>query len=409
VTAYEVIPRNPDMTRGPDPVSGITQLTHTENDLQPDTWVVEGDPDGMAAILQAGVGSVLTDDGEQVGSGVVAGITRSQISDDNNVTRQYAAVTFVSDYIAATDRLALPLSTRPIGPLAATTYGADTDTRTDSCESLILGYVSSALGPAAVAERRLTGLVMPTSAHRGPQRTVSARNDPLWQLVQPLAEAGNLALDIVHVEDGLSAPHRLFVVADAPDVSNLVRFGDVDSPAMGRLVTWSYVIAPGSSNTEYVAGGGEADARTVLLVQDTDSVSLWGRRIEALVDQRQVDPAAVDLQLQLFAAGEDALAQANPVATVTANVEDTPDVVINGVTVPGLAYRRDYRVGWTVGIDLPGLSMTARVRKVVTTWPGDGGAATRVITVGAFDAGLTVPQRQLAAAIRAISKERNSR
>lgn len=199
VNDWQIHPRNADLTRTFDPLSGWKQLHLFERHNVPDTWTVSG-PAFALGMFGPGMGCIVDRDGDQITSGQVTRIGRKGTSTDGRVV-ETMSVTFASDLAMLGGRVVRPAPATVLAPGAIGTFPADYDLRSGIVEDLILGYISSNIGPLAVADRRHARLRLPASQGRGGTTQVSGRLDNLGVLVQQLAEAGGLRVRIVHTED----------------------------------------------------------------------------------------------------------------------------------------------------------------------------------------------------------------
>ena len=388
---WEIHPRNADLSRTLDPLSRWSSLTLVERHNVPDTWVLRG-PADVLSVFEPGMGCILDREDEQVTSGQMRSYRRWVETQDGR-SRELMELGFASDLASLGGRVIFPdedkvLTTTP------STFTSAYDTRSGAVETVLLGYVSAHLGSLALADRRLAGLTLPTPQGRGGTTTVNARFDNLGVLVQSLAEAGNLRVTVGHSEDG-GTPHLALAVEAVPDVSVNVRFGPQGSTAMGMVTAWSVEMTAPEVTRALALGGGDLAARVVSQHKDTDAESLWGAVSERTVDQRQTTDAA-----EMTRAAEEALASGAGAVSVAFTVADGPDV----------QYRRDYGIGYRVGVDLPGLPDAASdnvIREVTTTVSNESGQPTeRVqVVVGTPDATTTQTRsgRQVATALRRVT------
>lgn len=355
---WEIHPRDSDLGRTFDPISLWSELTLVERYPEPHTWVLEG-PASALSVFTPGMGCILDridgDTTTQVASGQVRSIDR-KMEADGTTGRIADTITlgFVSDREEISKRLAFPVPSKVLTSTPST-FSAAHDVETGAVETVLLKYIADNLGPAAlVANRRMASLVMPTTQGRGGSTTVSARMDNLGTLVADLSEAGGLLVDVVH-DESTGAPRLLLTVDAVRDLSANVRFGPADTAATGAISSWAYQLEAPDLTRAVVFSANELDARKAAQFVDTAAESLWGRAREVLVDQRQTDDTA-----EITRAGTEALEEGATPVTVEFTVVDGPDV----------KYRRDYRVGDRVGVEIPGLPEAVSdnvVREVVTT------------------------------------------
>lgn len=391
---WAIIPRNGDLSRGPDPVSNWTSLKLVERHLLPDTWSITA-PSAEMTAFQPKTGCILMRGTQQVTSGKLTNLQRGRSSGTNGFTVDTTTATFSSDLLLLGHRIVTPAPTFSMPVNTLFKFPAAYDLRTGPIETLIIGYVRSHAGDLAVVDRRIARLRLPASQGRGGSTQVSGRFDHLGVLVQTLAEAGNLRVRIVHTEDGGGAWMDL-VIEPVSDLSADVRFGTAESASSGIITDWDYEIGMPTTTRAIVAGGGELADRDVLQRRLTATETLWGISAETLIDQRHIDPTSTDKLAELTRGGDEALQEnAGPV-----KVSFTPALG------PDLQYRRDVRVGDIVGYDLPGLDPAKdKIREattVVTVAPGQQTETVSVV-VGTPDAPTTRTQQQTARALRAIN------
>lgn len=393
MSGWQILPRNADLSRTFDPISGWARLVLVERYGPPDTWAVTGPASALTAFTP-GMGCILNRDGQQVTSGQLITLNRSAVTDGNGRRVDTITAGFEADDGALDGRIVFPTPTHPLTP-AISTFPTAYDLRSGTVEDLILGYTSASLSTGALTNRRLTRLRLPTSSARGGTTQVTGRLDNLGVLVQSLQEAGNLRVSIVHTED-VNGAWLDMVIEPVRDLSTNVRFGTAESTATGLISEWSYELAAPTTTRAIVAGGGDLAAREFLQLTDTAAETLWGIVAETVVDQRNVDPTSVNKLGELTRAGQEALAAgAGPV-----KVAFTP------LLGPDLEYRRDVRVGDIVGYDLPGLAPAEdKIREATTTVSVEAGQATEQVSVvvGTPDAPATRTQQQTAKALRDIN------
>ncbi|NMF27959.1 Gp37-like protein [Cellulosimicrobium aquatile] len=336
--AWEIVPRDADLGRTLDPVTRWSSLDVVERYNIANTWVLSG-PSSALRVFTPGMGCILDRDGDQITSGQVRSIYRRMETDDDGRVHDLTTLGFISDLDELGSRRAFP---QPSKVLTSTPskFTAAHDVRNGPIETVLLAYIAQNLGPAApVANRRQTKLVLPASLGRGGTTTVSARMDDLARLVHDLGEAGRLRVDVQH-DESTGTPRLLLTVSEVPDVSADVRFGFGESPATGTIASWSYKLEAPELTRAIVFSAGELEARDAAQFVDAEAEALWGRAREGLVDQRQTDDVA-----EITRAGTEALAEGATPVTVEFTVADGPDIKA----------RRDYDVGYKVGVELPDL------------------------------------------------------
>lgn len=390
---WMIWPREANLTRLFDPVSQWSKLHLVERHNTPDTWAITGPASAMAA-FEPGKGCILDRDGQRITSGKVNSIQRGSTKVGNRVA-ETMTVGFVEDLKRIGNRIVFPTPSHNLTS-AVSTFPDAYDLRTGTIEDLIIGYIRSHAGDLAQTDRQISRLRIPPSLGRGGTTQVSGRLDHLGVLVTSLAEAGNLSVELQHVEDVTNAGWLDLVIDQVADLSDDVRFGTADTFSAGIIDEWSYEIRAPSTTRAIVAAGGELAARNFLQLDDTVTEALWGEAVETLIDQRQIDPASADKLAEMTRAAQEALEEgAGPVS-----VSFTP------VLGPDLQYRRNVRLGDIVGYDLPGLDPAEdKIREATTVVTVENGQATERVSVvvGTPDAPTTRDQQQAARALRAIS------
>lgn len=303
-----------------------------------------------AALRTAGAGIIVTGPDGVILSGPMTDATyEAKSSSDAGVW----TIKGVSDAILLADALAFP-------DPASADPGAQTranDVRTGSAEDLLRRYVAYNIANGALTSPpsgwapagRLVGLrsrlrLYTPSLHRGATLTRSPRFDNLLELCQSIAATSGLVFDIVQVDDLLE-----FRVTEAADRSAFVRM-DVENEQLDSV---GYGYASPTATRPIVAGQGEGTERTIIERTSADAAeaeSLWGRRIERFVDQRQTEVLA-----ELEQAGDDLLAAEGTTVTST---QATPSEDLL------LTYLVDWRLGDLVTVVVGGVEAKAKVVEV---------------------------------------------
>jgi len=390
---WQVHPRNIDLSRTFDPISGWKQLVMVERYGPPDSWSLSG-PSSALSIFGPGMGCIVDRDGKQISSGQVTGISRKAETQGKRVI-DTMTVSFSGDLAVLGGRVVRPSPGVQLVPGVIRTFPDAYDLRTGIVEDLIIGYIRSHLGNLALADRRLARLRLPVSQGRGGTTQVSGRFDNLGVLIQSLAEVGGLRVRLVHTEDG-NGPWLDLVIDEVRDLSVNVRFGTADSTSAGLITDWSYDISAPTTTRPLLGLGGELEAREFLELRDTEAEDLWGQVWETFVDQRGIAPDSEDKLAEATREGQQALESGRgPV-----KVAFTP------MLGPDLEYRTDVRVGDIVGYDLPGLDPAEdKIREATTTVSSGTGqkSESTSVVVGTPDAASTRSQQQTAKALRGIN------
>lgn len=352
---WSITPRDADLHRRLDDISEWASLAPVERYNQVSTWVLEG-PADLLDVFTPDMGCILDRDGKQAVSGTVRAIDRVYEHDAEGRLVDKVTVGFIEDSAPLWWRLCWPVPSHALTPTLST-FSASHDVRTGARETILLDYIAANLGPAApIAARRHPGLVLPTSSGRGGTTTWTARMDVLGDVVATLAEAAGLRVRVVHDEPTPSTPRLLLEITEVTDRSADVVFGGPDAArAMGVIDSFRYSLSAPEVTAAIAFAAGEEEARVAAMRVDTTAESIWNRRVEALVDQRQTDDQAVvdDALIKRLEEG------ATPIATA---FQISP--------AGGLEYGTDYFLGDVVGIELPGVPLAIsdrRLREVSTT------------------------------------------
>lgn len=379
---WTVQPRAADLTRDADPVTGWSRLQLVERYNLADTWTLQG-PWSVLSWCVPGAGAILDADGKQRASGNLW--RRYRWTDPRTGVLQCRA-SFVGDNIGG--RIIYPDRTKALTGVPGT-FSRAYDTRTDTIEDLILGYVAGNVGALATVDRRLANLTLPVSQHRGGTATVNGRFDNLGVLVQDLAEAGRLRVRLVHEDDPVTLAKRLGLRIDAvPDVSADVIFG---APGQSNAVLSDYsdtITAPELTRA-IVAADGDLAARQVLRLIDTTAETTWG---PAWVSEQLVDARHTADATEMTRAGTQALEAGSSPTAIEFEVTDGPDVQLY----------RDWDAGYRVGVEGPEGRLDNVVREITTTVDAAGQIVRAVVGTPGASAATTTTDRLTEGALRRI-------
>lgn len=263
-------------------------------------------------LRQPGAGIIVTGPGGTILSGPMTHAEMRRTIEDPVGTWRIEGV---SDAVILEDALAYP-SPAVADPNAQT---AANDIRTGPAETIALEYIQNNIGPLAPVTRRNSRLVIPASLGRGAVRTKEPRFDNLLELVCDILKGTDLLADVVQVGTQLQ-----LVIRQATDLSLKIRL-DFDND---QVTETAYSSSAPTVTDVIVAGQGEGIDRT--MVQRT-SPSIWGRRIERFIDQRNTDVVA-----ELEQSGDELLAEDDAEANVFQ-------------VVPNMDLGLVYGVSWSVG------------------------------------------------------------
>lgn len=393
VTAqWEIHPRNADLSRTLDPISRWTSLELVERFNAPSTWVLTGPASALAAFTP-GMGCIVDRNGKQLVSGQVRSFGRNYSTDpDTGRVNDTITLGFVEDTDELWSRLLWPDPSIALLTGASRTFPVTHDVRTGTAEARLLAYVAAHLGPAAnLTTRRLSTLRLPVSGERGPTGKTSARMLVLGDVVAALAEEAGLRVQIAAGESG--GAHLALTLTPVTNVSENVVFGDITTARATAFVSeWDYQLDSPTLTDAVVFAAGSGTARLGYLFSDAAVRTMWGRRREVLVDQRQTSDAT-----EITAAGTEALKEGQTPVRVSFTVADSADVI----------YGRDYALGWRVGVELPGLPVAVAdntVREATWSVSADQPETCSIVvgTPGVTENSTKQAQR-LAAAMRAVS------
>ncbi|WP_258376559.1 siphovirus ReqiPepy6 Gp37-like family protein [Curtobacterium sp. MCBD17_028] len=357
-----VWPRDLDLRRRFNPVRFWSSLTvverHNVTDASPGTWSVTAQNEGLRDLLYPGRGAILYRNDGKVMSGPITGIQRGAY---------VSTISGESDTATISDRILFPSGADPI-----TAQPVGYDNRSGAAEDVLLGYLTSNLGSGTTSDRREPLFRIPASQGRGSSVTINGRLEQLGTTIADIAELGGLHIDVVQDEDD-DGPFLSLLLRPVADLSANIRFGTAGA-FVGGVVgdDWSYTLSRPSLTRAIVAGPGVGKDRTFVQVVDSAAEALWGARIEGLVDQRTATDST-----GLNQAGADALSSGAAPVTVSFTISDSPTI----------QYRRDWRVGDTVGVGIDGLDLTNVVREVTTMVTSQQGAQTEKVSavVGSRD------------------------
>lgn len=220
------------------------------------------------------------------------------------------------------------------------------DERTGPTTSVIMGIVSDNMGPTALYQRRVPGLVMSPDPRSGVllNAPVQARNDMILPFIRPLAMTGGVSFWFDLVDRAL-----VFRCEQVTNRSARVVFS---SRTHSILASSSRVKGP-TATKMLVAGDGDGIEQVFVEVQSAEALAdeiAWGRRIEGFTTGRSDGESLEAIGLRELA---------DHGATIEA--EFTP-------TDSALQFGRDYFMGDLVSCVLwPGLTVVKPIREVLRT------------------------------------------
>jgi hypothetical protein len=273
------------------------------------------------------------------------------------------SVSGISDMHVLSDRLTYP------NPAAAWTSQTTTATyRYPSsgkapAETVLRSLINVNTGPAALAARQVPGLTLEADAGRGLDIRTTTRFEPLLELCQRLAAAGQIGFKVDQAPAG-----GLVVGFYVPTL----RADVLLSPDTGTVTAGTATVEAPTVTRALVAGSGTGTARALRERVALDAEAEWGRRIEVLVDRRESGDGD-----DLDQAGDEALAEGAARGSYLGTIQD-------GF---GAAFGVDYGLGDRIAYSWRGVEFTDVVREVEIE--AQGGRTTVRPVVGTEDASAT--------------------
>jgi len=226
------------------------------------------------------------------------------------------------------------------------------DKRSGIASTVMSAYVNANIGPSAPVARQIAGLSLGTDPVAGSTVFGSARFDVLGQLLTSLAAVDGLGFDLLQQDTNLE--FRVYVPQDKTDFVRM----DIANDTLSQT-KFSYS-APGST-IAIVAGQGVAEERVFKQVTTTESAeaeTVWNRRIETFIDQRQTD---IDDELQQ--AGLEKLAEEG---STQISLEVTPSSDLT------MEYGVDWNLGDKVTVVVDEDQLSATVTSVALSITAEG-------------------------------------
>jgi microcystin-dependent protein len=313
------------------------------------TWEIPALPDThplCATLRSPGSGIIVTGP-----DGVI--LSGPTISATNSVESGQGAgiwnISGVDDSVILGERLAYPTPTTADVTAQTSAY----DTRTGVASTVMLGYVEANLADGvAPVTRAIPYLTIGTDPVVGSTVRKSARFDILGELLSDIASVDSLGFDVRQIGDILE-----FNVFEPVDRSLEIRM-DVSNNTLSRT---EYAYGRPNATLAIVAGQGEGASRQfveVTTTASTDAQTLWERRIETFVDQRNTSDAT-----ELEQAGLEKLAT-DGVTVTSVDVIPSSDVT--------MVYGVDFNLGDIVGVTVGAQEVSAIVTTVSLSIESDG-------------------------------------
>lgn len=335
-------------------------------------------------LREPGSGIIVTGANGVILSGPTTAATNSKTPDDPD---GLWLIQGVDDSIILGERLAYP---QP-GNADVETQNKAYDVRTGIASTVISEYVNVNIGAMAPVEREIPGLHIATDPIIGSTVYGSARFDTLGELISGLASIDGLGFDIKQVDDSLE-----FSVFQPVDRTGYIRM-DVKNNTLAKT---EYAYGSHSLSRAIVAGRGASLSRLFLEVTSTESLAaetLWGRRIETFIDERNTEDTN-----ELNQAGIEALADGGSTLT-------SIDVVPSNDTT--MTYGLDWSLGDLVAVDVGGQEVPALVTTISMSIAEDGvrvGATVGNPTGVDYEALVTKSQTKTASRVSALERKEDS-
>jgi hypothetical protein len=271
----------------------------------------------------------------------------------------------------AYQRLAFP---NPAKTIAQQYSGVATRTVSEKAGTAVWQELSSALGPAAVADRRAPGVVFPTVPNLGGQVDDSLRFDVLGTKFEEWIDTKNTGYRFVY------DPNLKKIVLDVftpQDRSADVRF----SRELGNLREYIWTLSAPSTTRAIVACQGDGAERYIYQKINADAEAEWGTIRETFIDRRDLGLKTNPSTGQAMKATTDmtdADFESAKAAVIDAADSALSDGAPNGnfqiypIDTPQIQFGRDYFVGDVVTVVADGTEYSDLVREVDITIE-DGG------------------------------------
>lgn len=226
----------------------------------------------------------------------------------------------------------------------------------ESVEAIIRHYVDKHMINPAEPKRKFSRLVLATNQDRGVKTRWSSRFEPLSTVFKDIGEFCGMGYDIT-----LDLDNKQFVFDCNPGVTRTITSETpvIFSVDWGNLDSSKYTVETKNyANTGYAGGAGEAEARLIQIVYESDlSVSGFGRR------EKWLDCGSVDMYDDLIYEGKYKLKELEKVQSLTGDISPTGSFL----------YGRDWELGDIVTLQSKAVGLERDVQITVvkeTTEPG---------------------------------------
>lgn len=317
-------------------------------------WLLELSADSVSAPLLTKTGGIiLTREVEGIEKTIFSGFVWTEWS--------WTETTFRAAGLSDEALLQAPAYPTPsmAGPDVNNHFPDAYDVRTGTASTIMRQLVDLNIGPGAPLGRpeRIPNLVMAADPLLGTSITSRANMDPIITLLAELAItpfASGLVFSLMQsdtVENSLE-----FAIRAPVDRSADAKF----SIDLGTAQTYEDVSeAPGANRVLVMLGDGFGANRSVIAVQDDDSIAEWGRVITTVIDQRDVTDTSEGQQ---------------KAAESLAGVVTSRRATIVPFEVPSLQAGADYDQGDLVTIVTKGGSIIDLIREIQYSLDPERGA-----------------------------------
>lgn len=272
-------------------------------------------------------------------------------------------------------RLAFPDPSRPVHEQYLATLPARQLPDSGTAGEMIHDELYQALGPGALADRRIPGLNF-TASTLGTGMADSLRFDVIGSKLEDWYKSRGVAYRFIYNPDAQRVDVEIF---KPRDLSKRVRF----SPELGNLREYIWTLNAPKATRAIVGGAGEKLDRYYYQKVDTAAEAEWGIQAETFVDRRDIQ-LKVDRNTGLPVKAEDSMTAADVEAAKKAVEEAASNVLdenqprgnfqIYPIDTADCLFGRDYFVGDVVTVAVDGTEYSDVVREVSIS-VDDGGKA----------------------------------
>ncbi|MBT2609891.1 siphovirus ReqiPepy6 Gp37-like family protein [Streptomyces sp. ISL-87] len=272
-------------------------------------------------------------------------------------------------------RLAFPDPGRPVGQQYLAPLPVRQWPSSGTAGGMIYEELNRALGPGALADRRIAGLSF-TASELGTGMADSLRFDVIGSKLEEWFKGRNIAYRFIYNANAQRVDVEIF---KPRDLSKRVRF----SPELGNLREYIWTLNAPKATRAIVGAAGEKLERYYYQQTDTASEAEWGRQTEVFVDRRDIQ-LKVDRNTGQPVKSEDSMTAADveaakkavqeaAIGTLNEN-QKSGNFQIYPIDTADCLFGRDYFVGDIVTVAVDGTEYSDVVREVAIS-VDDGGKA----------------------------------